>query len=109
ARLTRAAPAAVALSLAPLGLLLPVAGDTRADRGDLFDLEAQGASPATIRAHLRLRAALVGAFGIVGGLALGAVLTSLVISLVSVTASASLAEPPLRLVVDLPVLAIAAN
>ena len=106
--LTLAGTAAVALLLALLGLLLTVVGDIRDDRGDLFDLEAQGASPATIRAHLRLRAALVAAFGIAGGLALGAILTSLVISLVSVTASASLAEPPLRLVVDLPLLAIAA-
>ena len=38
----------------------------------------------------------------------GAILTSLVISLVSVTASAGLAQPPLRLIVDLPLLAIAA-
>jgi hypothetical protein len=106
--ITLAGTALVALLLALVGLLLTVVGDIRDDRGDLFDLEAQGASPATIRAHLRLRAALVAAFGIVGGLALGAVLTSLVISLVSVTASAGLAEPPLRLIVDLPLLAIAA-
>src|SRR5439155_24689408 len=106
--LTLAGTAAVALLLALVGLLLTVVGDIRDDRGDLFDLEAQGASPATIRAHLRLRAALVAAFGIAGGLALGAILASLVISLVSVTASAALAEPPLRLVVDLPLLAIAA-
>jgi hypothetical protein len=106
--LTLAGTAGVALLLALVGLLLTVVGDIRDDRGDLFDLEAQGASPATIRAHLRLRAALVAAFGIVGGLALGAILTSLVISLVSVTASAGLAQPPLRLIVDLPLLAIAA-
>jgi predicted lysophospholipase L1 biosynthesis ABC-type transport system permease subunit len=106
--ITLAGTALVALLLALVGLLLTVVGDIRDDRGDLFDLEAQGASPATIRAHLRLRAALVAAFGIAGGLALGAVLTSLVISLVSVTASAGLAEPPLRLIVDVPLLAIAA-
>ena len=106
--LTLAGTAAVALLLALVGLLLSVVGDIRDDRGDLFDLEAQGASPATIRAHLRLRAALVAVFGIVGGLALGAILTSLVISLVSVTASAARSEPPLRLVVDLPLLAVAA-
>ena len=68
-------------------MLLSVVGDVRDDRGELFDLEAQGASPATIRAHLRLRALLVAAFGVVGGLALGAILTSLVIALVSVTAA----------------------
>jgi hypothetical protein len=47
-------------------------------------------------------------FGIGGGLALGAILTSLVIALVSVTASAAEPEPPLRLVLDLRLLAAAA-
>src|SRR5207244_8890476 len=42
--LTLAGTAAVALLLALVGLLLAVAGDVRDDRGDLFDLEAQGAS-----------------------------------------------------------------
>jgi ABC-type antimicrobial peptide transport system permease subunit len=80
----------------------------RDDRGELFDLEAQGASPATIRAHLRLRALLVAVFGIVGGLALGAVLSAVVISLVSVTAGSAEPEPPLLLSLDLPLLAAAA-
>lgn len=106
--LTLAGTAAVALLLALVGLLLSVVGDVRDDRGELFDLEAQGAAPATIRAHLRLRALLVGAFGVVGGIALGAILSSLVISLVTVTASAAEPEPPLRLVLDAPLLALAA-
>ena len=106
--LTLAGTAGVALLLALVGLLLSVVGDVRDDRGELFDLEAQGASPATIRAHLRLRALLVAAFGVVGGLALGAVLTSLVIALVSVTAAATRPEPPLRLVLDVPLLVVAA-
>ena len=59
ALITLAGTAAVALLLALLGLLLAVVGDVRDDRGELFDLEAQGAAPATIRAHLRLRALLV--------------------------------------------------
>ena len=59
ALLTLAGTAAVALLLALVGLLLAVVGDVRDDRGELFDLEAQGAAPATIRAHLRLRALLV--------------------------------------------------
>ena len=105
ALLTLAGTAAVALLLALVGVLLSVVADVRDERGELFDLEAQGASPATIRAHLRLRALLVAAFGIVGGIALGAILGSLVLSLVSVTASAAQPEPPLRLVVDLPLLA----
>ncbi len=108
ALLTLAGTAAVALLLALVGLLLAVVGDMRDDRGELFDLEAQGASPATIRAHLRLRALLVAVFGILGGLGLGAILSALVISLVSVTAGSAKPEPPLLLSLDLPVLAAAA-
>ena len=108
ALLTLAGTAAVALLLALLGLVLSVVSDVRDDRGELFDLEAQGAAPATITAHLRLRALLVAAFGIVGGLALGAILCALVIALVSVTASAAEPEPPLQLSLDLPLLVLAA-
>jgi ABC-type antimicrobial peptide transport system permease subunit len=108
ALLTLAGTAAVALLLALVGLLLAVVGDVRDDRGELFDLEAQGASPATIRAHLRLRALLVAVFGILGGVALGALLSALVISLVSVTAGSAKPEPPLLLSLDLPLLAAAA-
>ncbi len=68
ALLTLAGTASVALLLALLGLVLSVVSDVRDDRGELFDLEAQGAAPATIRAHLRLRALLVATFGIAGGL-----------------------------------------
>jgi hypothetical protein len=108
ALLTLAGTASVALLLALLGLVLSVVSDVRDDRGELFDLEAQGAAPATIRAHLRLRALLVATFGIVGGVVLGAILSELVIALVSVTASAAKPEPPLRLSLDLPLLALAA-
>jgi hypothetical protein len=108
ALLTLAGTAGVALLLALLGLLLTVVGDVQDDRGELFDLEAQGAAPSTVRAHLRLRALLVALFGIAGGLVLGSILSALVISLVSVTAGAAEPEPPLRLVLDLPVLAAAA-
>jgi hypothetical protein len=108
ALLTLAGTAVVALALALLGLVLAVVGDVRDDRGELFDLEAQGASPATIRTHLRLRAVLVAAFGVLGGAALGAILSALVISLVSVTAGAAEPEPPLRLALDWPLLLVAA-
>ena len=106
--LTLAGTAAVALALALVGLVLSVVGDVRDERGELFDLEAQGAAPATIRRHLRVRAALVAAFGVVGGIAVGAILAALVTALVSVTASAAEPEPPLRLALDLPLLAVAA-
>ncbi|HET8584988.1 MAG TPA: FtsX-like permease family protein, partial [Casimicrobiaceae bacterium] len=108
ALVTLAGTAIVALVLALLGLLLSAVGEVRDERGDLFDLEAQGASPATMRAQLRLRALLVALFGIAGGVALGAILSSLVISLVDVTATAAQPQPPLALVLDWPVLGIAA-
>ncbi len=108
ALVTLAGTAGVALLLALLGLVLAVVGDVRDDRGELFDLEAQGASPSTIRTHLRLRAALVASFGVAGGLILGAILSALVIALVSVTASAAEPEPPLRLSLDWQLLGIAA-
>ena len=97
ALLTLAGTAAVALLLALLGLLLAVVGDVRDDRGELFDLEAQGAAPSTVRAHLRLRALLVAALRDRRRLVLGTILSALVISLVSVTAGAAESEPPLRL------------
>jgi hypothetical protein len=105
---TLAGTAAVALLLALVGLVLSVVGDVRDERGELFDLEAQGASPSTVRTHLRLRAGLVAVFGVAGGLVLGTILSTLVISLVSVTASAAEPEPPLRLALDWPLLAAAA-
>jgi hypothetical protein len=108
ALLTLAGTAMVALLLALVGLVLAIVSDVRDDRGELFDLEAQGAAPSTIRAHLRLRALLVAVFGVVGGLILGAILAALVISLVSVTAAAAEPEPPLRLSLDWQLLAIAA-
>ena len=102
--LTLAGAALAALALALVGLLLVVVSDLRDERGELFDLEAQGAAPATLRKHLRLRTALVTAFGAVGGVATGTVLAALVVALVTLTASAGAAELPLLLGFDWPVL-----
>jgi hypothetical protein len=98
--ITLAAGAAAALVLALAGILLGLVSDLRDERGELFDLEAQGAEPVTLRRHLRLRAGLVAASGLVGGLALGALLTALIVALVTLTASAGQAEPPLLLGAD---------
>jgi hypothetical protein len=92
--------ALLALALALVGLLLCVLTDLRDERGELFDLEAQGASPELLQRHLRLRSALVSVFGLGGGLATGAVLAVLIVSLVTLTAGAGLAEPPLLLTFD---------
>jgi putative ABC transport system permease protein len=105
--ITLAGAALAALALALVGILLGVVSDLRDERGELFDLEAQGAAPKTLRQHLRLRSALVAGFGLVGGLAAGALLAALIVSLVTLTASAGSAEPPLLLGVDWPVLLLA--
>jgi hypothetical protein len=101
--LTLVAAALAALGLALLGLLLVVVSDLRDERGELFDLEAQGAAPATLRRHLRLRAAFVAAFGLIGGIATGVVLAALVVALVTLTASAGSTELPLLLGIDWPI------
>jgi ABC-type antimicrobial peptide transport system permease subunit len=95
--------ALVALTLALVGLLLGVVSDIRDERGELFDLEAQGATPATLRAHLRLRSAFVAIVGALGGLATGAVLAALIVALVTLTAGAGVSEPPLVLSLDWPI------
>lgn len=92
--------AAGSVLLALLGLLLLLTADLRDERGELLDLEAQGAGPATLRRHLRLRGALVGALGLAGGLGAAAALGALVVALVTVTATAAAAEPPLVLRID---------
>jgi hypothetical protein len=97
---TLSAAAAAALVLALVGLLLLLVSDVRDERGELFDLEAQGAGPATLRRHLRLRGLLVAGLGLVGGLATAAVLLALVVDLVALTANATAPEPPLVLGVD---------
>ena len=102
--LTLTGAALVELGLALVGLLLGVVADVRDERGELFDLEAQGAQPSTLRAHLRLRSGFVAGFGLVGGIATGAVLAALIVALVTLTAGAVSPQPPLLLGVDWPVL-----
>ena len=107
ALLTLGAAALVALVLALVGLLLGVVADLRDERGELFDLEAQGAAPADLRAQVRLRAGIVAALGVAGGALTGAVLSVLVVDLVRLTANAARPEPPLLVAVDLPVVVLA--
>ena len=92
--------AAVGLLLAVLGLALAVRADLRDDRGEHFDLEAQGASPGFLRRVVRARAATVSVVGLVGGIATGLALLLLVTRVVTVTARGADAEPPLAMVVD---------
>jgi hypothetical protein len=97
---TLAAAVAASLALALAGLLLLVVSDVRDERRELFDLEAQGASPRTVRRHLRVRGLITAGIGLVGGLATGAVLLALVLDVVAITANATAPAPPLVLGID---------
>jgi hypothetical protein len=96
------ATALAALVLALVGLLLIVVTDLRDESGELFDLRAQGVSVRELRRYLRVRAALVAVAGVVGGIATGAILVTLVSSVVTVTAGATTPVPPLVVSLDWP-------
>ena len=98
--LALAIAAAVALGLALAGILLTVLGDLRDERGELFDLEAQGAAPALLRRVVRLRAITVAVAGLLAGALAGIALAAVVTDLVGLTARATAAQPPLVLDVD---------
>jgi hypothetical protein len=104
--LVLAAAAVVSLLLALVGIVLGLVADVRDEHGDLFDLESQGARPATLRTHLRLRAFAVAGFGLVGGLVTGAILSALVVDLVVLTAGAGRPQPPLRLAIGWPLVLV---
>jgi hypothetical protein len=95
-RLVLEGAALLALALALAGLLLAIATAVRDDRLALFDLEAQGVSPATLRSQLRLRAAIVTAVGLAAALVIGLVLSAATVALVQVTATATVPVPPLQ-------------
>jgi hypothetical protein len=103
--LALAGTALVALLLAAIGLALAVRSDLRDDSGELYDLEAQGASPSLLRRVVRSRAAAVSVAGLVAGAVTGALLVTLVTRVVSVTARAVAPEPPLVADLDLGVVA----
>jgi hypothetical protein len=104
--LVLAGAAAVALALALVGIVLGLVADLRDEHGELFDLESQGARPALLRAQLRLRAVAVAVFGLAGGLATGAILSALAVGFVVLTAAGARPEPPLRLALGWPVVAL---
>ncbi len=87
--------ALLALALAVIGVWVTLLGELRDERGDFFDLEAQGVGPGTLRWHLRLRTYALFVFGVVGGVLLGVVLARLVASLVQISVTAALPDPPL--------------
>src|SRR5207247_492924 len=72
----------LALRFALLRLALTVSAALRDERAELLDLEAQGIDPGALRRCLRLRAALLTAAGMLGGIVVGSILTGVVIDLV---------------------------
>src|SRR5581483_3193806 len=92
-----ASAALVALVLGAVGLWLALVSELRDERGELFDLEAQGVPPETLRRQFRLRAAVLLVAGALGGAGLGLLLSRIVVSLVRVSASTQQPEPPLLL------------
>ena len=93
--LALAAGALVALGLAVCGIWLTLLGDVTDERGELYDLEAQGMTPAELRGQLRIRVAILAVFGIAGGVVLGLVLSGEVVRLLQVTAAGGIPVPPL--------------
>ncbi|HET6684500.1 MAG TPA: ABC transporter permease [Gaiella sp.] len=98
--LALAAAALAALALAVWGLVLAIRADLRDDRGELVDLEAQGATPSLLRRVVATRAGLVAGMGVVAGIVAGALLAILVTRVVTVTARADQPQPPLATTVD---------
>jgi ABC-type antimicrobial peptide transport system permease subunit len=93
------------LVLAATGLALSVRADLRDERGELDELEAQGASPSSLRRVVRLRALVLTVGGVVAGALTGVLLVTLVTRVVSVTARGGFAEPPLAATVEIAVVA----
>ncbi|HET7806958.1 MAG TPA: hypothetical protein VFK71_00580 [Gaiellaceae bacterium] len=102
------AAALTAVVLALLALVLGAISERRDEAAELFDLEAQGVAPASLRRQLRLRASMAGAAGAAGGLVTGLVLSLLVVRFVQLTANATAPEPPLALSVDWPLVLLTA-
>ncbi len=86
----------VALALAILGFWVGIVSELRDERSDFFDLEAQGVAPRSLRSQLRIRAVILVGLGLAGGIGLGAILSRLVVSLVRVSGTNAVPEPPLR-------------
>ncbi len=95
--LSLAGAAIAALALTLVGFWIALLSELRDERGELFDLEAQGVAPAMLRRQLRIRAAALVLFGSVGGVVLGLVLSRLVVAVVRVSGTTAPPNPPLRL------------
>jgi ABC-type lipoprotein release transport system permease subunit len=88
--------------------VLGVISERHDEAAELFDLEAQGLPPSSLRRQLRLRASMAGVAGAAGGLVTGLVLSLLVVRFVELTANATEPEPPLQLSLDWLVIGLSA-
>jgi hypothetical protein len=91
--------AITSLLLAAAAVLLAAIVAVRDEGAELYELEATGAAPALLLASVRLRAGLLAALGMLGGLVVGAALLTLLVDAVQITATGHAAFPPLVVVV----------
>jgi hypothetical protein len=89
--------AITALVLAALGFLVTLVSDLRDERGEFFDLEAQGVTPVILRRQFQLRSLALVVLGVGGGILLGLLMSRLVVALIQVSAATGTPDPPLRL------------
>jgi hypothetical protein len=95
--ITLATAAVLTLVLAAVGFGVALTSELRDERDELFDLEAQGVAPSTLRQQFRVRAVVLVLLGALGGAAVGLLLSRLVVAVVRVSAATSSPDPPLRL------------
>jgi len=92
-----AAAGVLALLLALLAVAVLALSDRRDRREELLDLELEGMTPRELRAHLRLRIALVAVPGLVLGTAAGILLAQTVVDFVRLSRLYAPAVPPIVL------------
>jgi hypothetical protein len=91
---TLLAAAGLAGGLAVVGLLVTLLGGARDERIER-DLIAQGVGPRGVQTELRLRMVLAAGIGVVAGLAIGVVLTTLAVATVQSAGPVAVPDPPL--------------
>jgi hypothetical protein len=101
--------AGAGLLLSIIGVLLATAAELRDERGELYDLEAQGSTPRSLTGLVVLRAIAMCAVGAVTGVAIGVGLGWFVAQSIGVGGEGATPVPALVLVAPwLPIVAIAA-
>lgn len=96
------------LLLSLVGVLLATASELRDERGELWELEAQGTTPGALVRLVVLRTISMCALGTITGIAMGVALGWFVATSVGVGAEGGIPDPPLRLVAPWELIAAAA-